>query len=88
MRRVQDVMQKKMGNVKERLKNTIIFILIAWQQMYQASRALTTFVNIIMTMPQIVLYIHVLIKNIFNTFTLHCFLTLYNNYNRIVKFNI
>ena len=60
-------MQIKMENVKERLKNTIIFILTAWQQMYQASRVLTTFVNIIMTMPQIVLYIHVSLKHIIST---------------------
>ena len=62
-------MQKKMENVKERLKYTTTFILIVWQQMYQASQALTTSVNIIMTMPQSVLYIHVLVKLIFNTFT-------------------
>ena len=45
----------------------VIFILTVWQWMHQASRTLTTFVNIIMTMPHIVLYIHVLIEFIFNT---------------------
>lgn len=45
----------------------VIFILTVWQWMHQVSRTLTTFVNIIMTMPHIVLYIHVLIEFIFNT---------------------
>ena len=61
-------MQNKMENVKEKLKLTTIFILAAWQQMYQANQVLTTSVNTIMTMPQTVLFIHVLIEYIFNLF--------------------
>ena len=68
--------------------NTTICILIVWQQMCQASRALTTFVNIIMTMPQhVVLYIHVLVENIINRFTLHYFLNCNHIYN-ITFYNI
>ena len=56
-----------MNTVMEKLKYTTIFILIVWQQMYLASQVLTTFVNIIMTMPQVVLYIHVVLEYIIST---------------------
>ena len=62
-------MQQKMVNVMEKLMNTTIYISAAWQQMYQVNQALTTFVNIIMTMQQTVLFIHVLIESIFNIST-------------------
>ena len=60
-------MQKKMESVKEKLKCTTIFISIAWQQMYEANPVLTIFANITMTMPKLVLFIHVLVERIFNT---------------------
>ena len=60
------VMQKVMEHVQERYQNIIICILIAWQKMCQDNQALTTSVNITMTMPLSVLYIHVLIKIYFS----------------------
>ena len=68
---------QKMENVKEKLKCTTIFISAAWQQMYQANQALTTSVNIIMTMQQTVLFIHVLIEYIFKTLFLFAILNLF-----------
>ena len=67
-------MQKKMENVKEKLKCTTISISIAWQQMYQANQVLTIFADITMTMPQYVLFIHVLVEHIFNTSILHYYM--------------